>query len=143
MLFQLGCPPCPGSRLGWVGGTPSQIRMGGTLPRSGWGGGYPSQVRTGVPYPVLMGGGGCYPIPGQDEGYPHPVRKNGVPPHWPDGLCHLGPGWGNPPPPYLGPGWGTPSHLELGPGWGTPPPCEQRHRLLSKHYLPSYFVHGR
>ena len=151
------------------GGTPSQVRGGGTpthvwegrvlrpmseggTPSQVWGG-IPSQVWGGVLHPRSRGvphsrSRGGYPIPGQGERVPHPdLVKRGTPGTPPP--CS-GPGMGYPPARL---GWGTPPQPDLGwstpqpdLGWGTPRlprKCGQLHRLVSKHYLPSYYVNGR
>ena len=112
-------PPCPD--LGW--GTPPIQTLDGVPPIQTWDG-IPSLTWDGVP-----------PWPGM--GYP--PTWDGVPP---------GPRMGYPPRPEMGHPppdlrWGTPLPR---PEMGYPPhPCKcgQTHRLVSKHYLPSYFVRGR
>ena len=105
----------------WREGIPSSPGWGGVPhPRSTWKVPHP---RWGVPHPVLDGGGTLrYPPVHTWEGYPpiswmgYPRQLDRVPPTWTwDGV---------PPVSWMG-------------------KCRQTHRLVSKHNLPSYFVHGR
>ena len=102
----------------------------------------------GVGYPVPGLGG--YPIPGLG-GVPHPrgvpsPRSGGYPIPGPGGVPHPDLGWGTPPA-RLGMGYppdqtwdGIPPRPEM----GYPPcKCRQTHRLVSKHYLSSYYVRGQ
>ena len=138
---------------------------GGVTPSS-HGGGVPHPVMVGgVPHPVMLGGtpsshgggtlgtphhpdlaGGVHGVPPtiQTWLYPPPSRPGlGTPPHHQDLAGDGVPSptiqtWlGYPHPPQT---WdGVPLTPDL--GWGTPHKCGQTHRLMSKHYLPSYFVH--
>ena len=116
-------------------------------------GGYPVPCLGGYPIPGLGG----YPISGP-RGVPHP-RSGGVPHPRSRGLSTQSRhGMGYPPgqtwdgvPPRQDLGWGTPSQTWDGvptqtwdPEMGYPPhKCGHTHRLVSKHYLPSYYVRGR
>ena len=133
----------------WMKGTPSQVQVKGT----------PSQ---GVPHPILDGSTqsqvpvGGYPIPGGTPsslgtptwslGTPPPSAEWGTPIQTWDrppiswngySLSRLEMGY---PPPGHGMGYPPPHQLN---GVPPPPASVDRHRLVSKHNLPSYFVHRR
>ena len=146
-----GIPPAVSQVLAMLvgGGTPSSHGGGGTLgplhhpdlarvsPDLGWGTnpqtwlGYPSTIQTWPGYPPTIQTWPGYPPPSR-PGQGTPQSGMGHPPHHAD-LAGV-------PPPR--PGWGTPSHHQ---DLTRVPPhkCGQIHRLMSKHYLPSYFVRGR
>ena len=115
---------------GGGGGTPSQVQRGYPVPGPG----------REVPHPRSREGtlsqlrGGTPSRPGWGEGVPPSIQTwDGVIPPWPDL------GWGTPPP--ARPRMGYP-HLPQDLG-RVPPPPPGKCGLVSKHYLPSYYVRGR
>ena len=102
------------------------------IPRSGGGGTHP-QIQGGFPVP----GPGGTPSQVRGRGVPHPRSRGAYSiPGWGEGVPHQDLGWGTPP----GQTWdGVPPDLR----WGPPRKCGQTHRLVSKHYLPSYYVRRR